>query len=1339
MYTSLHNHTDYSNLRLIDSINTVESLIDKAFDLGLEGVAITDHESVSAHVKALNYYKKYQKVWKLIKEKPYELWTEDDIKDSGLSEEFIERVMVRDNFKLILGNEIYLTRSTLNAETHQKGERFYHFILLAKDKIGHRQLRELSTRAWSRGYFRNMMRVPTFQEDLIEIIGEDPGHLVATTACLGGYPGAMWNMHEYEKIDKFLSGMKKIFGEENFFVELQPSRQQDQIDYNSHMIINYWDEYNFIFATDSHYLDKSEQEVHKWFLQSKSGEREVDSFYSAAYLMDYEEVKSYFDFYISMPKIEVMKNNTNKINKMIELYNLDHGQIVPKIKYEDNFDYDKINEVKEVFLTNNLEDYHYLNMFVNTEREADSYLMKLIMEGYFDKIYEPYTKPKKRVTIPERMKELDYELEQIHETSLHINQSLSDYFITMAKMIEIIWDEADSLVGPGRGSAAGFLINYLIGITQLDPMTQELYLPPWRFIHKDRPGLPDIDIDTESNKRLKIFNKIKAYFNSIGSDVINVCTFGTEKAKSAIRTAGRSLGTDDSVVAYLNSMIPNERGFDLTLSQCYYGDKDHNPIKEFVNEMNKHPRLWKLASRIEGLVRSLGAHAAGILITKGSPAEFNSIMKTSKGMVVSAYELGDSEQLGGLKYDMLTVAALDKIHAAMNYLLEDEVISWEGTLRKTYDKNLLPSNLEYYDYEMWKNLWDGEVIDAFQFDTMVGSQAIRSIKPKNIKELAISNSLMRLMAQDNMDLPLDTFVKYKKDISEWYHEMNLYGLGNAEIQILEPHLKPLYGVADSQESVMLLVMDEKITGLTLNEANGLRKAIAKKKADVLEKFKKLYYERGQELGTNKFLLDYVWNIQIGRQIGYSFSILHTMAYSTITLQQMNLVKNFQSIYWKTACLSVNAGAINEEDYYNLVNQGIIELTEEDDKRSSKKIQYGKVAKAIAAMRGTIEVNQPNINKSRMGFTPNAEENEILYGLKGITRLGDNVIQSIISNRPYTSVEQFAAKMHDSKGKKLISKDRIVNLIKAGAFDKIEGKPREEILYNFIKTIADKKMGLNLQNFLMLMKKDLVPESLSEEQKCYNFTRYVRKSRYKDHYILDDISKDYILERFPPEKIKTITGPDGDKVEVIGESWWDTIYNLFMNKVREWIKANHDTLLEALNEELLAEEMEKYAKGTILDWELESLNFFYSGHPLDGVEFPIEISKYDDIVEGETVGHFLINGKTIPKMKLHTIVGTVIDKDKQKSLVTIATKETVVDVKLYKQQFAKYAHKTNLSPEDENYNPNEVDFFEKGNHLTITGVRRGDMFVPKVYKRTGIHEMLLTVIEDGQFVKYIAKA
>lgn len=459
-----------------------------------------------------------------------------------------------------------------------------------------------------------------------------------------------------------------------------------------------------------------------------------------------------------------------------------------------------------------------------------------------------------------------------------------------------------------------------------------------------------------------------------------------------------------------------------------------------------------------------------------------------------------------------------------------------------------------------------------------------------------------------------------------------------------------------------------------------------------------------------------------------------MAYSYIALQQMNLVHKFPQIYWRTACLSVNAGAINEEDYYNLVDQGIIELSDEDDVRSQTKIQYGKVATAISNMRGEIDVELPDINDSRLGFTPNAKTNSILYGIKGISRVGEKVIQEIIINRPYTSLMDFEEKLNSGR-RKTISKDRVINLIKAGAFDKIENKPRREILLDYVKFISDEKYKLDLRNFLMLIRKGLVPETLAMEVKIYNFTRYLRKNRYKDlYYKLDEISRDFFVENFPVDKII-----QKEDVELVLSNWWDQIYNLYMNTVRSWIQVNHDALVIALNKELYAEQKRKYAHGNLLDWELQALNFFHSGHPLSRVTLPIETNRLDELVEDNVVGYWDIRGKKIPKMYLYVLKGTVIEKNKQKSSFTLAVPDGVIEVKVFKQQYAKLVHESDLDEDDEDYMPNEENFLEKGTHLLVIGIKRGDMFLPKTYKRTGYAPISKIVLdEEGNFKDLIAK-
>lgn len=449
MYTTLHTHTHYSNLRVLSSIVTEKQLIDRAFQLGLKGVAITDYESVGGHVKAIEYYNK----------------------------NYGEK---KEKFKLILGNEIYLTRDGLNSTTHEKNEKFYHTVLLAKNKIGHQQIRELSTKSWRRAYKKNTWRVPTYQKDLLDIVKKNPGNIITTTGSLESLPANMFAMNNFEGIDRYIQIMVEAFGKENFFIELQACNEDNQVAYNKHMINKYWGEYDFIFSTNVHYLNKEDAEVYSWFLNSRPGNRESGLSYNSTYLMTYEEIKTYFLDYLNEQQIEEMRLNTNKIADSIEIYDLGHEQIVPKIKYEERFSDKKIKEVYHLFMENiKAEEHPYLLKFINSNDESEIYLTNLIFEGYYDKILNSSSS----VSLKERLERLNYELEQIYETSQKIHQTLSDYFITMAKMIEIIWDEGDSLVGPGRGSASGFLINYLIGITQVDPQTQELYLPPWRLAY----------------------------------------------------------------------------------------------------------------------------------------------------------------------------------------------------------------------------------------------------------------------------------------------------------------------------------------------------------------------------------------------------------------------------------------------------------------------------------------------------------------------------------------------------------------------------------------------------------------------------------------------------------------------------------------------------------------------------------------------------------------------------------------------------------------------------------------------------------------------------------------
>ena len=222
---------------------------------------------------------------------------------------------------------------------------------------------------------------------------------------------------------------------------------------------------------------------------------------------------------------------------------------------------------------------------------------------------------------------------------------------------------------------------------------------------------------------------------------------------------------------------------------------------------------------------------------------------------------------GALKFDCLTILGLDKEHKAIDLLVEKGVLQDQGSIKSTYEKYLHPDVLDYDSKEMWRMIGDNEIIDAFQFDTPIGATAAKKVKPQSITELATANSLMRLMPEQGEENPIDTYIKYKNDISLWYKEMREYGLTEGEIKVLEPHLLPVYGVAETQEVVMRLSMDKHISNFNIAEANMIRKSIAKKKADVLEKAKNLFFKKGKEVGTSEKLLNYVWNIQFKKSFG----------------------------------------------------------------------------------------------------------------------------------------------------------------------------------------------------------------------------------------------------------------------------------------------------------------------------------------------------------------------------------------------------------------------------------------------------------------------------------------
>ena len=605
---------------MIDCINKEDNLINYAIELGLSGVAITDHESLGGHIKALQHYKKLQDKAKDILDK-----------NDQEKEDWAKKVL---NFKLGLGNEIYLCRDDLNKNNYIKGEDgFFHFILVAKDKIGHKQLRELSSRAWNHTFRQFMERVPTYYRDIEEIVYPNKGHLIATTACLGGqFPKLLMEAIEknnFSKVNNFMNWCREMF-EDDFYIEIQPGLSEDQVSFNS-AAIAYANQYGFkyIVSTDTHYLKETDRPIHKSFLNSGEGDREVDDFYAYTYMMPYEEIVEKLSTHMSKESAIEALENTKEIYSKVEFYDLAHKQIIPRVPY--NW------ESIKVFKTAPSK-YPYIQKFMDSPYEDDRFFISSILFkgnelGILDEIH---------------WKRIEDECGEIWEVSEKIEERLSAYFLTIQKVVDIGWNEGDTLMGPWRGSAGALLTAYLLDITQRDPLESPIELPYWRCISRGRAELADFDLDSQASKRERFIAAIKVFFESIGGQVISVCTYGTETSKAALLTASRGLGYEPELGTYLSSLIPIDRGFVRTLSQCYYGDeeKGYKPIKQFITEMTIHKDIWEVAKGIEGLISRRGIHAAGILITNNEFTEFNATMRSPKGVLTSQWELHDSEYVG---------------------------------------------------------------------------------------------------------------------------------------------------------------------------------------------------------------------------------------------------------------------------------------------------------------------------------------------------------------------------------------------------------------------------------------------------------------------------------------------------------------------------------------------------------------------------------------------------------------------------------------------------------------------------------------------------------------------
>lgn len=1273
-YFNNHNHSEYSNalLGFPDVVNKLPALIQRAYDLGLDGITITEHEGISSHIQALNYYEKMQK------DRP---------------------------FTLGLGNEIYLlTKEEDLANRDGADNPYYHFILTALDTEGHHQLRELSTRAWQRAYKKNIWRRPTYYSDLEEIIKPNQGHVIASTACLGSRLDRLLLDGDFEEADAEIKRLVKIFGEGNLYIECQPAQEKENGTDQSRVNPMLWamavhHNLPIIPTTDSHYLRKEDAVVHKVYLNSQEGDREVDDFYATAYLMDADELREYLRLNFTDEQIDKMYEWSEELGRRIKGYDIKHNPIIPQIPIGRLGSFRRTDRFREYY-----ERYPNFGFYASDDRPIhEQYFFYGIECGLENKIL---ANPSKADELEKYIARLDEEWAELKIISEQLDTSMASYYSTMSAIIELIW-EAGSLAMPARGSAAGFLTCYLLEVTQIDPVPLGDYMPSWRHLNHERGvELPDIDNDSEASKKEAIVNNMKNFF---GEDkVLNVATFAKISSKTALERACKGLGISNDTAGYLKSLIPVNRGKVAKLKECVYGDKEKGikPVYELINELKQYPNLIESALGLEGLITNRGTHAAGVIVCNEPYTNYISAMRSADGTLCTCYDLWDTEEAGCIKFDMLTVAAADKIHRTMDYLLEHGKIKWQGNLKATYYKYIHPDTLDYETEDMWNIL--PTIYSVFQFDTPISQKTLGATHPHKVMDLSASNSLLRLMPEGGGETPIDRYQRYKESHKAWVQDTIDFGLNDEERAILWYYLADSYGLAESQEKVMRLSMDEKVSGYTLKEANKLRKSIAKKDEKLQAEAKELFFNCCERQGTREVFADYIWNVLFAASMGYSFSQLHSYSYSIIALQELNLNYYYSRVYWNCACLSIEAKGIT------------------DDSGGSSAIDYGEVAKAIYKMKQYgVDVEAPSINDSEDDFTPKEQTNSILFGISGISGINAAIAQQIISNRPYSTFDDFYNK--NSYQGSLVTNSKFIQLIKAGCFDEF-CQDRIKVMKRYIFLSTPQKESLTSANLSKALSMGVeIPRSLLSS---YNFQSYVRSKQFlygshpkfksKKLYWLDRKALRYFERNCKEgltEGVDWWYDGDSDKTIVVDKSL-EKILSPALNELKAYLATPE--CVKDYNKKLMREAYEEAIDGVedVNKWSFDACSYFSQEHQLANVDLErYSITPFEELSEEPKFTIKSARGREWRQYEIARIAGVVLAKNDSHHYITILdAHNNVVNCNFDANSYAFYKQQLSEIEADGSKTIVEKPWIKRGEALILTGYRYNQSdFKIKTYK------------------------
>lgn len=836
----------------------------------------------------------------------------------------------------IMGCEVYVAPGSRFDREAQAGEgRYYHLVLLAENNTGYSNLMKIVSAGFVEGYYYK----PRVDLELLEKYHEG---IIALSACLAGEVARNLARGMYEEGKKAALRYEEIFGKGNFFLELQDHGIPDQQLVNQQLLrMSQETGIELVCTNDVHYTYAEDAAAHDILLCIQTGKKVQDED-----RMRYEGGQ----YYVKSPQ------------EMADLFPYAPQALENTRKIADRC------HVEIEFGVTKLPRYDVPEGYTSWE-----YLNKLCREG-LEQRYQPVTQ--------ELRERLEYELDTIR------TMGYVDYFLIVWDFIKYARDH-DIMVGPGRGSAAGSLVAYTLGITQLDPIRYQLLFE--RFLNPERVSMPDIDVDFCFERRQEVIDYVVRKY---GKDrVVQIVTFGTMAARNAIRDVGRVLDMPYAQVDIIAKMIPTELNITidkaLTMNPELRKQYEEDPQVRYLIDMSK---------RLEGLPRHTSMHAAGIVISQKDVVEYVPLSRASDGSITTQFTMTTLEELGLLKMDFLGLRTLTVIQDAVRLA------------EKSSGSSIDLDKIDYNDPKVLDMIGSGKCEGVFQLESAGMKNFMKELKPKNLEDIIAGISLYR-------PGPMDFIPQYIKGKN---HPENI----TYDCPQLEPILKPTYGCIVYQEQVMQIVRD--LAGYTLGRSDLVRRAMSKKKAAVMEKERQNFVYGNPEEGVPGCIANGI-SEQVANKIydemidfaKYAFNKSHAAAYAVVSYQ--------------TAWLK----------YYFPVEFMAALMTSCIENPS-------KVAEYILNCRQMgIKILPPDINRSEGNFS--VEPGGIRYGLSAIKGIGKPVMEAIVQERnqggPYTSLKDFAQRL---SGKE-VNKRTIENFIKAGAFDSLGGT-RKQFMMIYVQVL-----------------------------------------------------------------------------------------------------------------------------------------------------------------------------------------------------------------------------------------------------------------------------------------------